>query len=251
MPERPNFTRLRMPIWQATILASAIVLALGGGAVARAKYDASNAHKVDGKHAVGAKASIQEREGKLVATSPKTGKLPNNIIATSPDSQRLGGYTHAAMSAMSIPPQGVAVSGSATKSSDGVFFSDTNDGELRFGVVVPPDHKAGTPLKVDLVYREDSAGACSWFAQTSGLEGPDSATGSDIHNGAWQFPGSGTGCSGAVSVPAGDGSVHTTTFTWPFLSNPGMFVQFAVDRTGSDAADTCGGISVYGIQYRY
>jgi hypothetical protein len=38
-----------------------------------------NADRVDGKHAVGAKATIPQRKGKLVATD-KTGFLPRNIV---------------------------------------------------------------------------------------------------------------------------------------------------------------------------
>jgi hypothetical protein len=38
-----------------------------------------NADRVDGKHAVGAKAKIPQRAGKLVATD-KTGFLPRNIV---------------------------------------------------------------------------------------------------------------------------------------------------------------------------
>ncbi len=54
---------------------------------------ADNADKVDGKHAVGYGASTAVRKGKLVATSPHSGRLPNNIIARAPDSSRLGGKT--------------------------------------------------------------------------------------------------------------------------------------------------------------
>jgi len=41
---------------------------------------AKNADKVDGKHAVGAGASVENRKGKLVATRGTTGKLPTNIL---------------------------------------------------------------------------------------------------------------------------------------------------------------------------
>jgi hypothetical protein len=239
------------PRWQAVLIALALILAFGGGAAAKGKYDAKNAHKVDGKHAVGSGASVQQRKGKLVATNPKTGRLPDNIIASAPDADRLGGYTHRAMSAMIIPPQGVGVSGSASSTDQGVSLSSTTAGGLRFGIVVPPDHVTSAPLQVDVVYREDSPGACSWSVSTSGLEGPDSDTGADIHNGAWQFPGSGTGYSGLVSVPAGDGMVHTLTLTWPFQDDPGMFIQLGLSRVATDAGDTCGSISVYGIQLRY
>jgi hypothetical protein len=51
---------------------------------------ASNADKVDGKHAVGAKATVDARKKKLVATS-RQGYLPNNIIKQAPDSAKLGG----------------------------------------------------------------------------------------------------------------------------------------------------------------
>jgi hypothetical protein len=226
--------------WQATLVALALVAlvaAAGGGATAKARFDAKNADKVDGKDAVSARAGVGKRKGKLVATDPKTGKLPRNIVAISP--------------VLAIAPQGVWSDGSATVGRDGVAFPPTGSGEMRFGFVVPPEHKPGTGLDVDVVYREDSAGACSWYASTSGLEGPDSPTGSDIHNGGWQFPGSASGYDGAVSVPAGDGSVHTTTFHWPFQDDPGMFIQLAVDRAGDNVADTCGYVSVYGIQVRY
>ena len=239
------------PRWQAVLIALALVVAFGGGATAQGKYDARNAHKVDGKHAVGAAATPKQRKGKLVATSPKTGRLPDNIIATAPDSALLGGFSHEAMSAMTIVPQGVGHTGTATVDSNGVTFAAATGGEMRFGIVVPPDHDPTAPLLVDVVYREDSPGACSWSVSTSGLEGPDSDTGSDIHNGAWQFPGSGTGYGGLVSVPAGPGMTHTLTLTWPFQDNPGMFVQLGLARDGADAGDTCGTVSVYGIQLRY
>ncbi len=52
---------------------------------------AHNADKVDGKHAVGAGASTNQRKGKLVATSGTSGRLPNNIIAKAPDADTLDG----------------------------------------------------------------------------------------------------------------------------------------------------------------
>ena len=223
--------------WKASLIAVALVLSFSGGSVAKAKYDAKNAHKVDGRHAIGASASVKERRGKLVATNPKTGQLPRNIVAISP--------------VLAIPPQGVGVSGTAASYTDGVSLTSAGTGELRFGFVVPPAHDPATPLQVDVVYREDSPGACSWQVATSGLEGPDSEEGPDIHNGGWQFPGSGTGYDGLATVPAGEGSVHTLTLTWPFQDDPGMFIQLGLARVGGDAADTCGSISVYGIQVRY
>lgn len=58
----------------------ALFLALTGTAAAITVSYALNADKVDGKHAVGAAASVSSRKGKLVATSATTGRLPANII---------------------------------------------------------------------------------------------------------------------------------------------------------------------------
>jgi hypothetical protein len=64
------------------------ILATAGPVAARAAFDALNAHKVDGFHAVGAAATPAHRAGKLVATNG-TGRLPNNIISKAPNSARL------------------------------------------------------------------------------------------------------------------------------------------------------------------
>lgn len=51
---------------------------------------APNADRVDGLHAVGAGASIEQRKGRLVATS-KAGRLPDNIIRKAPNADKLAG----------------------------------------------------------------------------------------------------------------------------------------------------------------
>ncbi len=71
-------------------------LTVGGPALATAVFDARNAHKVDGKHAVGAGASVNARAGKLVATGRRSGRLPNNIIRKAPNAIRLDGLDSSA-----------------------------------------------------------------------------------------------------------------------------------------------------------
>jgi hypothetical protein len=61
-----------------------------GPPVVAAAYDAVNADKVDGRHAVGAGATPAKRAGKLVATNAQ-GRLPDSIIAKAPDAAKLGG----------------------------------------------------------------------------------------------------------------------------------------------------------------
>jgi hypothetical protein len=74
-------------------LTAAVVCTLftAGPGLARAAFDASNADRVDGRHAVGADATSTSRAGKLVATN-SGGRLPNNIIATAPNAAKLGGH---------------------------------------------------------------------------------------------------------------------------------------------------------------
>ena len=211
-----------------------------GSSVAAIVY-ADNADKVDGKHAVGSAATINQRKGKLVATSGQTGLLPNNIIKRAPDSARLNGYPHSALRSLPLLVQGAGVEGSASASSQGVTLGSSTPGTMRFGFIVPPDHKAGAPIYADIVYA--TTGGCTWHASTSGLEGPDP----DIHNGAWVV--TGTSYEGDVTAPAT--GVGKRTFRWPFQSDVGQFIQFGLSRDPANPADNCGSLTVYGAQLRY
>lgn len=166
------------------------------------------------------------------------------------NARKVGGYTHAQLSSLPLLVQGAGTDGNAVRSSQGVALAPTGSGGMTFGFVVPRDHEAGTPLWVDLVYADNDLGACSWYAYTGGLEGPDSDTGDDIHNGGWYVPGN-DAYDGPVAVPAGQGRVHTARFRWPFQSDPGMFIQFDLTREGDHAADTCSSLQVYAAQLRY
>ncbi|MGH3666620.1 MAG: hypothetical protein ACRDU8_11135 [Egibacteraceae bacterium] len=68
-----------------------ITAALAGAGPAMAAFDAVNAHKVDGKHAVGATTNLNARKKRLVATNAH-GRLPNNIIKKAPDADQVDGY---------------------------------------------------------------------------------------------------------------------------------------------------------------
>ena len=150
---------------------------------------------------------------------------------------------------ISIVPQGAHAT---SMSAYGPNLRASSSDQLRVGFVVPADRGTRTrPLKMRVVYMESSAGACSWVESGSGLEGPDGPNTQDnIHNGGWQAPGD-TDYTGTISVPAGPGSAHTAVFRWPFQAEPGMFIQFALDRHGADAADTCSDVTVMGMELRY
>jgi hypothetical protein len=150
---------------------------------------------------------------------------------------------------ISIVPQGAFAD---VMTAYGPNLRAAADDSMRVGFVIPPDRGTRTkPLKMRVVYLEDSAGACSWVESASGLEGPDGPnTGPNVHNGGWQAPGD-SDYTGSVNVPAGGGSAHTAVFRWPFEASPGMFVQFALDRNGGDAGDTCGDVTIVGMELRY
>jgi hypothetical protein len=225
------------------LVAAALGVMIGsvGPGVAQAAYDAVNADKVDGKHAVGYGATTTQRRGKLVATNATTGLLPNNIIRRAQDSARINGYGHAALRSMPLLVQGAGVEGTASANPQGVTLPNTTAGGMRFGFIVPSDHLAGAPIYADIVYA--TSPGCTWYAMTSGLEGPDP----DIHNGAWVV--SGTSYEGTVTAPAT--GVGKKTFRWPFQSDVGQFIQFAMTRVPDNAADNCGSLTVYGVQIRY
>ena len=84
------FLRRHLPVMITAAVVSVVMSA--GPTVAAAVYDAVNAHKVDGRHAVGSGATTAQRAGELVATNSQ-GRLPNGIIAKAPDADRLDGVT--------------------------------------------------------------------------------------------------------------------------------------------------------------
>ena len=89
--------RSRIRSYLPTVAAMAVGALLAGSApLAAAVYDALNADKVDGLHAVGAGATVAGRAGKLVATN-STGRLPNDIVAKPPNADRLDGLDSTAL----------------------------------------------------------------------------------------------------------------------------------------------------------
>jgi hypothetical protein len=230
--------------WRTAVVAVVIVTATAGGAGARAVYDAQNADKVDGFHAVGSGATAKQKAGKLVAADTN-GRLP--------DSTRLGGYTHDQMATMSIPAQSAHVNSGASMSDRGPDLNGTNSGDITIGFVIPPDHKPGTAVTMRVLYEEDSPDACSWYVYADGLIGPDApSTTVNIHNGTWRVPGT-TDFQGAISVPAGPDNFHRATFTKPAgsLTDPGMFMDFHLTRDPTNAADTCSDVFILGFEVRY
>ena len=77
-------------LMMSALVAASIAPAIAHGPT-HAKFS-HNSDKVDGIHAVTSSAKKAKRRGKLVATSPTTGRLPNNIIKRAPNSDRLDGF---------------------------------------------------------------------------------------------------------------------------------------------------------------
>ena len=233
----------------AVFLAALLGVIVGsvGPGIAQAAYDAVNADKVDGKHAVGAGASITNRKGKLVATSPLTGKLPNNIIDKALNAAALNGYSHTALRSMSIPAQAAHPEGGSTMLAPGVYMPAGGNPSLYISFTVPPDHQNGAPLYLDTVFYEDSADACGVNYATSGVTGP---SGGAFVNGGWELL-PGTTTFGTMALPAGPDNAFTRTFRWNAASEPGDVVTLYLLRQGDLVSDTCGALTFYGYQVRY
>lgn len=215
---------------------------------ARAIY-ANNSDKVDGKHAVGSGASTAQRKGKLVATNPRTGKLPNNIIGQAPDAAKLGGYSHAKLRTIPVLVQGGGLAGGASVTAAGEVFLPVG-GSATYSFVVPPDYKAGSALSADLVIQHGNGGPCRATFQAGGESGPTS-TGKVNFTNYWRFTAGST--LGTLSFPSGSGLVAVRkTATWRFSgTRPGQFVQLTVTRE-SGVGDTCAsGTALRGLVIRY
>jgi hypothetical protein len=68
-----------------------IISAANAGGPAIANALGANSDTVDGFDAVKSSTPLKQRKGKLVATSPKNGRLPDNIIAKAPNAAKLAG----------------------------------------------------------------------------------------------------------------------------------------------------------------
>jgi hypothetical protein len=84
---RDHLTTVVVAVVTAGVTAAAPAIAHG---IRHARFS-HLADKVDGFHAVDGDTGIEGRKGKLVATSPSTGLLPNDIIASAPNADRLDG----------------------------------------------------------------------------------------------------------------------------------------------------------------
>jgi hypothetical protein len=98
---------------------------------------AHNSDKVDGKHAVGSGASVDQRKGKLVATNGTTGQLPNDIIAKALDSDLLDG----------IDSSGFYAAGSKVADSEKLDGLDSSDFGNAGAINTPSNPVHWTKLK--------------------------------------------------------------------------------------------------------
>lgn len=258
------------PASRATLLVVVLLIAFGGGATAKGKYDAKyakKADKVDGKHAVSASTPLAGRRNKLVATDPQTGLLPSDIVGTvaravraddaasadhadvADDAAALGGVSAAALRTVTFPVSSAGVQGTGA----GVFLDVAqlgpgSDGTLSWTLLLPPDHVPADAVYADILYAENSDSACSWYVATGGITETDDG---GFANGAWVVPG-GNQYTGPISLPAGPADAHRATFRFAVQNRqPGGLVTFTLTRQPGNPLDNCQEISVRGIQFRY
>ncbi|QZY30371.1 hypothetical protein [Nocardioides coralli] len=139
MDNSTRTSRVALVVACAALLIS--TTATGGPALARLVF-ADNADKVDGKHAVGSKASATQRKGKLVATSKRTGRLPNNIIRKAGDSDLLDGRDANDFLSLSSPAgrlvgEGLVSSAGALSGAAGAGMTASKTGTGFYSVLLP------------------------------------------------------------------------------------------------------------------
>jgi len=152
--------------------ATALVIATAAGGPAIARAIVPNADKVDGIHAVKSTATVKARKGKLVATSSKTGLLPNNIIKTAPDAAKLGGAAAAGFRSVSLQT-GAAdpVNGAVLSGGGALTLPSTSEPHGTWIVTLPASYRAGDPLTADFWVLNVSASACSAVFPALALKG--------------------------------------------------------------------------------
>jgi len=237
-----------------TIVIGGICLLVGLAAPATANQlrttFADNADKVDGFHAVGSGATTTQRKGKLVATNATTGRLPDNIIATAPNAAKLGGFTPAQLHGLPLTVAGATlVNGSATTAGGGAALPATGNPGILWTFTVPPDYKAGSKITLDLVL-ESFNGSCSIVFDASGFAGPVSGEVNLTNH--WAV--SGDSATGAVTFPAGSGSLAIKkTLVWSSPATaPGQFVSLTLTRNSGSPSDTCiGDAYIWSALVRY
>ncbi len=187
--------------------AGALVIAVAGvgGPVVAKAFDAQNADKVDGKHAVTSSASAAQRKGKLVATSPDNGRLPNNIIRKAKDADKLDGLDGPAVMFPSAVPAGQLLIGWASADVNGSGVGDWGAAvsfgarmpDALEGAVGPSEHCPGSVAAPDAdpgflcFYLDDASGVGTGPFVTANSYGgmvrfADDVTGGDLFfSGSW------------------------------------------------------------------
>jgi len=224
------------------VIVAAVCLVVGAVGPAAAEIVA-NAHKVDGFHAVGSASSVNDREGKLVATSPTTGRLPNNIIAKAPDASRLGGVTAAQLRYLDLPVTAGTIGSPADEGPGDVRIPATG-GSWSIGFRVPPDHPAAEPIRLELDYGVEFSN-CAWRVSTLGAV---STVGGDTVVREWFV--TDTSTEATIPVPAVAATVFRHTFRLNGTVAAGTTVKLLLNRI-DDVSDTCGEVILRSALVRY
>ncbi|WP_205474385.1 hypothetical protein [Nocardioides sp. SYSU D00038] len=213
------------------LAATCLVIGLVAPATAAAVKKAVNSDKVDGLHAVKSSASVKKRRGKLVATSRKTGRLPNNIIAQAPDSARLGGVPATAFRSLVLPASALH---SANEDFTGHPLADAGVPSVSAVVPLPPTYVRGRPLTVALdIFTPNVPCVVSLIATTDHLRTGTSAE---------PVPTSLVGGGNLAALPRSPGLGRVTVrAALPAAAVPGDVVVVRLLRNAAANLDACTG----------
>lgn len=204
-------TQAARPVIITAVLVSALMA--GKPALAQAAKKVVNADKVDGKHAVGAGASVEARAGKLVATNKK-GTLPNNIISTAADSAKLGGKSLGNLASIAL------------SHTDDAYASQTPN---RYCDTMPV-----TVTQASLAFVDVSLSALG------GNGGTDFAVRPVVSDDGWTTYSTSPGAGGSLAGSAPQGKWATVAASSPFELTAGKTYSFGAWShafTGSGSTD--------------
>ena len=158
-------------------VAAAVFAAGPGPALAHGGHArfAHNSDKVDGIHAVKSATAKTKRRGKIVATSPTTGRLPNNIIKNAPNANKLDGLDSSVFVKTTDAIDADTFDGLA--SSAFVKTGDPIDADTFDGLASSAFVKTTDDIDADTLDGQDSSdflGATAKAADSDLLDGKDS-----------------------------------------------------------------------------
>lgn len=227
MTQNLRHSRITVGIAMSALVVSLVGLGAGGVALA-AKYDAQNAHKVDGLHAVKSGAGLAKRKGKLVATNSK-GRFPGSVAPVTKQ-------------VLTLQAQGLNISdgGNPARLDGGLNWDYNFAGGANIWLPRPVGWDGGT-VTVKVLFLTDTAsgGDVQFFVRPRDYNPGD------------PFLDAGSILSNLVNVDAGASRYFTATATIPGSALPKSIWNIGLQRNSGFAGGHADEVIVQSVTLEY